>query len=203
MKQATKENLKKALVKDIFEVEMNTNLVHQVFTSQMSNQRQVIAHTKDRAAVSGGGRKPWKQKGTGKARHGSIRSPLWIGGGVTFGPTNERNFKKGIPTKMKRKALFMVLSDKVKNDRLILIEGFDLKKVKTQELKKQLDALKLDGSCLIVLSEMNDNVIKSARNIQKVATMQAKDLSCRDLLTYKYVITTEAGIDKIKETFVK
>lgn len=203
MKQATKENLKKALVKDIFEVEMNTNLVHQVFTSQMSNQRQVIAHTKDRGAVSGGGRKPWKQKGTGKARHGSIRSPLWIGGGVTFGPTNERNFKKGIPTKMKRKALFMVLSDKAKNGRLILVDSLELKEIKTQDLKTKIDALKLDGSCLIVLSEMNVNVIKSARNIQKVATIQSKDLNCRDLLTYKYVITTEAGIDKIKETFVK
>ena len=115
------EKLKETLLpKEIFEVKSNNDLIHQVVVSQMSNRRKNIAHTKDRSEVSGGGRKPWRQKGLGKARHGSIRSPIWIGGGVTFGPTKERVFKKKINKKMRRKALFMVLSAKAKNNLLRL-----------------------------------------------------------------------------------
>ena len=203
MKTLTKTEIKKVLDKEIFEVPMNANLVHQVVTSQSSNRRSVIAHTKDRGDVSGGGKKPWRQKGTGRARHGSIRSPLWVGGGVTFGPTNERNFKKDIPKKIKRKALLMVLGEKLKSETLIIVDSIDLKDIKTKDLKKQLDSLKLDGSCLIALPELNENVIKSARNIQKVSTIQAKDLNCLDLLNKKYLLTTKQGIEKIKEIFVK
>ena len=114
-----------SLPKEIFEVEIKNDLIYQVITSQMANKRRVIAHTKDRGEVRGGGRKPWRQKGLGKARHGSIRSPIWIGGGVTFGPRKERIFKKKIPKKMRRLALFMVLSDKAKRKFLILVD--DLK----------------------------------------------------------------------------
>ncbi|MDD4358663.1 MAG: 50S ribosomal protein L4 [Candidatus Pacebacteria bacterium] len=202
MKILTKTETKKILDKEIFDVPMNTNLVHQIVTSQMSNRRQVIACTKTRGDVSGGGKKPWRQKGTGKARHGSIRSPIWIGGGITFGPTNERNFKKDVPKKMKRKALFMVLSEKAKNDSLIIVDSFDLKEIKTKDLKEKLDLLKLEGSTLIVLEDMNENVIKSAKNIEKVDTIQAKDLNCLDLMTFKNVIMTKEGIQKIKETFL-
>ena len=105
---------KEELEKEIFEVPFNADLVHQVAVSQMSNKRQLLAHTKDRGEVSGGGKKPRAQKGTGRSRQGSIRSPLWIGGGVTFGPRKERNFKKIIPKKMKRKAFLVVLSEKVR-----------------------------------------------------------------------------------------
>ena len=106
---------------EIFNVEINSDLLHQVIVSQMANKRQSSAHTKDRGDVSGGGKKPWRQKGTGRARHGSRRSPIWVGGGVTFGPKSEKNYKKTIPQKMKRKALFMALSSKVNDDELILL----------------------------------------------------------------------------------
>jgi large subunit ribosomal protein L4 len=201
MKTLTKTEAKKILDKDIFEVPMNSNLVHQIVTSQMSNRRQVIANTKTRGEVSGGGKKPWRQKGTGRARHGSIRSPIWVGGGITFGPRSERNFKKDVPKKMKRKALFMVLSEKIKNDSLIIVDSFDMNEIKTKEFKKMLDNLQLKGSILIALEDVNENIIKSARNIEKVATIQARDLNCLDILTYKYLVMAEKGIEKIKETF--
>lgn len=202
MKTLTKTETKKILDKNIFEVPMNSNLVHQIVTSQMSNRRQVVAHTKTRGEVSGGGKKPWRQKGTGKARHGSIRSPIWVGGGVTFGPRNERNFKKDVPKKMKKKALFMVLSEKLKNDSLIIVDSFDIKEVKTKEVKKMIDSLGLEGSVLIALEDLNEIMIKSARNIEKVTTIQAKDLNCLDVLSYKYLVVTKKGIEKISETFL-
>jgi large subunit ribosomal protein L4 len=202
MKTLTKTETKKILDKNIFEVPMNSNLVHQIATSQMSNRRQVVAHTKTRGEVSGGGKKPWRQKGTGKARHGSIRSPIWVGGGVTFGPRNERNFKKDVPKKMKRKALFMLLTEKLKNDSLIIVDSFDIKEIKTKEVKKMIDSLDLKGSVLIALEDLNETIIKSVRNIEKVATIQAKDLNCLDVLTYKYLVVTKKGIEKISETFL-
>lgn len=203
MKPLTKAQIKEALVKDIFEVEINPNLVHQVATSQMSNRRKVIASTKGRGEVRGGGKKPWRQKGTGRARHGSIRSPLWVGGGTTFGPTSEKNFKKTIPVKMRRKAMLMVLSEKAKRGEIVVVDSFELKEIKTKDLEKKILGLKLEGkSCLIVLPEMDEKMIKSAQNIQKVQTIQAKDLNCLDLLNYKYVVLTDEGIKKIKETFI-
>ena len=147
-------------------------------------------------------RKPWRQKGTGKARHGSIRSPIWVGGGVTFGPRNERNFKKMFQLKMKRKALFMLLTEKLKNDSLIIVDSFDIKEIKTKEVKKMIDSLDLKGSVLIALEDLNETIIKSVRNIEKVATIQAKDLNCLDVLTYKYLVVTKKGIEKISETFL-
>ena len=110
------------LPKEIFEVPLNSDLVYQVAVSQNSNRRQKTAKTKDRSEVRGGGKKPWRQKGTGRARHGSNRSPIWVGGGVTFGPNLEKNFKKIVPKKMRRKALFMVLSEKAKNNFIIVLE---------------------------------------------------------------------------------
>lgn len=202
MKALTKTETKKLLNKNIFEVSLNPNLVHQIATSQMSNKRQVIAHTKTRAEVSGGGRKPWRQKGTGRARHGSIRSPLWVGGGVTFGPTKDRNFKKDVPKKMKRKALFMVLSEKFKNSNLIIVDSFEMKEIKTKAFKKMIDNLKLDGSVLIALEDLNENIIKSARNIKHLKTIQVKDLNCLDVLNYKYLIITKKGLEIISETFL-
>src|SRR3989339_1398686 len=109
----------------VLNVEINEGLVHQAMVAQMANERQVLAHTKDRSEVSGGGKKPWRQKGTGRARSGSSRSPIWKGGGVTFGPTKDRNFKKDINRKMKQKALTMVLSGKVKDENFVVLEKFE------------------------------------------------------------------------------
>ncbi|MBI2625324.1 MAG: 50S ribosomal protein L4 [Candidatus Nealsonbacteria bacterium] len=188
---------------DIFGLSFNSDLVHQIVLSQMSNRRRVIAHTKGRGEVRGGGRKPWRQKGTGRARHGSIRSPLWIGGGVTFGPTKERNFKKVVPIKMKRKALLMVLSDKAKNSLIVLLDQLNLEKAKTKIMVEILGKLPNKGSKIIALPAMDKNIILAARNIPDVKTCQAKDLNALDLLSFKYLIMPKESIKVIKETFLK
>lgn len=192
------------LPKEIFEVEVNFDLIHQVVLSQRSNRRQGTAQAKLRSEVRGGGRKPWRQKGTGRARHGSIRSPLWRGGGVTFGPRADKNYKKIIPLKMKRKALLMVLSAKAKEGMVLVIDKLNFTKPKTKEMSTVLNKLFLkDGSGILVLSKMNKNLILSIRNIPKTMSIQAKDLNALDLLNYKYVVVSKAGIKKIKDTFAK
>ena len=202
--QEGKEIGQTLLPKEIFEVKLNHDLVHQVVVSQMANRRQVIAHTKDRGEVRGGGKKPWRQKGTGRARHGSIRSPLWKGGGVTFGPTKERVFKKEIPKKMRRKALFMVLSEKVRNNLLILLDKLKIEKAKTKPMTEIFKKLPSKGeSVLLVLPGMDKNLILSARNIKNTAVLQAKDLDCFDLLSFKYLVMPKDAIKVIKETFLK
>jgi len=194
---------------EIFGVEINPDLVHQVVVSQMANLRQSIAHTKDRKEVSGGGRKPWRQKGTGRARAGSIRSPLWRGGGVTFGPRKEKVFKKKIPQKMKRKAIFMVLSGKLKNNLLILLDDLKIERSKTKLMGEALNNLKKkvkhfkEGSVLVALPKVDKNIVLAARNLPKTETILAKDLNVLDLLSFKYLILTKEAIKQIKEAFLK
>ena len=202
--QQGKEIGQTLLPKEIFDVKLNSDLVHQIVVSQMANRRKVIAHTKDRGEVRGGGRKPWRQKGTGRARAGSISSPLWRGGGVTFGPTKERVFKKIIPKKMRRKALFMVLSEKAKNNLLILLDKLKIEQPKTKLIVEILKKLPGEGkSSLIALSQLDKNLILAARNLPKIRTIQAKDLNCLDLLSFKYLIMPKEAIRIIKETFLK
>lgn len=207
------------LEKEIFGLKINLDLVHQVVVSQAANRRKVIAHTKDRGEVRGGGRKPWRQKGTGRARAGSIRSPLWRGGGVTFGPRKERVFKKEIPKKIRRLVLFMVLSGKVKNNLLILMDKLKIEKppkenlwfptgqAKTKLTKTMAEILRRlpcrEDSTLIVLPEMDKNLILAARNLQNIKTIQAKDLNALDLLSFKYLLMPKEAIRVIKETFLK
>ncbi len=192
------------LPKEVFGIKINPGLVHQVFVSQMANKRQSTAHTKDRGEVRGGGKKPWQQKGTGRARAGSNRSPIWTGGGVTFGPTNQRNFKKIIPKKMKRKALLMILSSKVEEKMLVIIDNLKIDNPKTKQL---LDILqKLPGeakNCLIALAEPNKDLFLASRNIPKVKVIEARNLNCIDLLSFKYLVIQKDAIKKIKETFKK
>ena len=195
------------LPKEIFDVKINPDSVHQVVVSQMANRRKVIAHAKGRGEVKGGGRKPWRQKGTGRARAGSIRSPLWRGGGVTFGPTKERVFKKKISKKMRRKALFMVLSEKVKNNLLVLLDELMILPAKTKLTKSMTEILKnlpcKEKSALIALPELDKNIILATRNISKIATIQAKELNCLDLLSFKYLIMPKEAIKVIETTFLK
>ena len=192
------------LPKEIFGVEVNPDLVHQVVVSQMASRRQRIAHTKERGEVRGGGRKPWVQKGTGRARAGSIRSPLWKGGGVTFGPRKEKVFKKKIPKKMKRKALLMVLSGKAKNNFLVLLDKLKIEKPKTKQISEILNKLpSKQKSTLIVLPEVNRNLILAARNLPKVETIETRNLNTLDLLSFKYLIMPKDSIKVIKETFIK
>jgi large subunit ribosomal protein L4 len=191
------------LPREIFEVKMNSDLVHQVVSSQISNRRQVIAHSKDRGEVRGGGRKPWRQKGTGRARAGSIRSPLWRGGGVTFGPRKTRVFKKKINKKMKRKALLMVLSAKAKARLLFILDKISLERAKTKLMSGILDKLSVKGSSLIALPKNEKNVVLAANNLFRVRTIETKNLNALDLLSFKYLIMPKEAIKVIKETFLK
>ena len=192
------------LPKEIFEVEINSDLVHQVIVSQMANRRKKIAHTKERAAVRGGGKKPWKQKGTGRARVGSIRSPLWKGGGVTFGPTKEKVFKKKIPKSMRRLALFMALSAKAKEKLLVLLDELKIAKPKTKEILEILKNFPCrEENTLLILPKYDKDIIMAARNIPKTFTIQAKELNCLDLLSFKYLLFPKESIKIIKETFLR
>ena len=198
-----KKSKESLLPKEIFEVKFNSDLVHQVVVGQMANKRKPIAHTKDRSEVSGGGRKPWRQKGLGKARHGSIRSPIWVGGGITFGPRKDTIFKKRIPKKMKRLALFMVLSQKEKDKLLIVSDNLKLDSPKTKLMLEFINNLNLKRrSALIALPEIDKNIILATRNIPNLKVVQAKDLNCLDLVSFQYLIVPKQSIKVIKETFL-
>ena len=194
---------------NIFGLELNKDLVHQVVVAQMANARQVIAHTKDRSERRGGGRKPWRQKGTGRARHGSIRSPIWRGGEISFGPTKERVFTKKINKKMKQKALFMALSSKVRDDEMILLDKLEIKETKTKVMVGILNNLKnkfkkdLTKSLLIVLPKTDVDVIRVNNNIPKIKIIRADSLNVLDILNYKYFLMLQDSIDVIKKTYVK
>lgn len=192
------------LPKEIFDIKVNPDLVHQVVVSQMANRRKVIAHAKGRSEVRGGGRKPWRQKGTGRARAGSIRSPLWRGGGVTFGPTKERVFKKKINKKMRKIAFFMALSTKAKNNLLLILDKLSLPEAKTKLMTKILGKLPFKkGSCLIALPQADKMIIRVTRNIPNAQTIEARNLNALDLLSFKYLIMPKETIKVIKETFLK
>ncbi len=187
---------------NIFGKEFNNDLIHQVMVSMNSNKRTNIAHTKDRSEVRGGGKKPWAQKGTGRARHGSNRSPIWIGGGVTFGPRNERNFSKKINTKQKRAALFSVLSQKLKDNEIIFLDNFNFSEPKTKkalELMKNFSTLKgseniltkKNNSALFTTINTDSNVVKSFSNISNTEVIEFRKLNILDLLKYKYLVISE------------
>ncbi len=193
-----------SLPKEIFDVKLNSDLLHQIVVSQMANKRQITAHTKDRSEVRGGGKKPWQQKGTGRARHGSIRSPLWRGGGITFGPRKERIFEKDIPKKMRRKALFMVLSEKAKGNLLVILDKIQIDKPKTKEIVKTLNKLPCkENSCLIALQEYDKKVFLSARNISKTSIVEARNLNVIDLMSSKYLLMEKDTIKTLEKTFLK
>lgn len=193
-----------ALPKEIFEVKFNADLVHQVAISLSGNKRQISAHAKTRSEVRGGGRKPWRQKGTGRARHGSIRSPLWRGGGVTHGPRNDRIFEREIPKKMRRKALLMVLSQKLRDKQLVILDKIELEKGKTKEMAKSLRTLPCDASTtLIALPNYDRKIFLASRNIKKTSVEDARNLNVLELLNHRYLILTKESIKTIENTFVK
>ncbi len=203
--QEGKEAGQMRLPKEVFGVPLNPDLLHQVVVSQIANRRIHRAKTKTRAEVRGGGSKPWPQKGTGRARHGSIRSPIWRGGGVVFGPNPLKKFTKVIPKKMKRKALLMALSAKVADNEFILVDDLKLDQIKTKKMAQILKKILPETSkrTLIVLPELDRNIILSARNLPKVSTIQAKDLNALDILSYKYIVMPKSAIKVIKETFLQ
>ena len=197
-----KESGKVTLPEAVFGAKWNPDLVHEVVVSMQSNARSGNAHTKDRSEVSGGGKKPWKQKGTGRARHGSRRSPMWVGGGVTHGPRSEKDYGKKINKKVRAKALAITLSKKHADGEVIFVDTLTLDAPKTADAKNIVAALakgskhedlatKRNNAALVVLSERNEATEKSFRNFGNVLVAQAKDINPVDLLTYKYVVVAE------------
>jgi large subunit ribosomal protein L4 len=191
---------------EIFGLKMNKDLVHQAVMAQMANSRQILAHTKDRSEVRGGGKKPWRQKGTGRARHGSIRSPLWRGGGITFGPTKERNFSKKINKKMKRRALLVALSGKAREGELIVLDDLRLSSPKTKEAAKIVSGLTkikedIKKGALIALVKKDENVIRAAKNIPKFDTIGMSSLNVVDVLKRKYLVMTRGEVEEINKIF--
>ncbi len=190
------------LPKEIFDVKFNADLVHQVSVSMSANSRQVSAHAKTRSEVSGGGKKPWRQKGTGRARHGSIRSPLWKGGGVTHGPRNDRIFEREIPKKMRRKALLMVLSQKAADKQLVVLDTLELEKGKTKEMAKSLVKLPCaNQATLLALPNYDKKIFLATRNIKKTSIEDARNLNVLQLLNHKYLLLTKESIKTIEKTF--
>lgn len=190
------------LPSQIFDQKSNPDLVYQVVNVLRGNQRQVLAHTKGRSEVRGGGKKPWAQKGTGRARHGSIRSPIWKGGGVTHGPRKERVFKRKVNQKMKQKALSVVLSEKARRGYIKIIENLEIPEAKTKtlmDLLKPLLANRKTQSAIVLSEKKDEKLEKAARNIQYLKVVDASNVNVLDLLNYKFVIMTLGSLDKIKE----
>lgn len=184
----------------IFTVPMNADVVASVIRAQEANARAPIAHTKGRGDVRGGGRKPWRQKGTGRARHASIRSPIWKGGGVAFGPTKERNFAQKINKKVARKALAIALSSKVRDGELIVLEQFQLAAPKTKEAAGVLKNFKLRGSVLVVTSAKDRTLEQATRNIPRTSVSTAANLNVRDVIASRHILLIRDAISNIHGT---
>src|SRR3989338_2597350 len=182
------------LSEKIFGLPENADLVHQAARVALANQRQVLGSTKTREEVSGGGKKPWRQKGTGRARHGSIRSPLWKGGGGTFGPTRERNFKLGINKKIDRKALLVALSGKVKDDELLVLDQLNIDAPKTKEIAKIMANFPQVKNGLLV-AEKDEKIKRAGRNFSGLKIANLDNLNILDILKYKHLLITEKGIE--------
>ena len=188
------------LADKVFGVEPNEAIVHSVLVNYLANQRQGTQSTKTRAEVRGGGRKPWRQKGTGRARQGSIRAPQWIKGGIALGP-KPRSYKYTINKKEKRLAIRSVLSSKVLEKELTVVDKLELKEIKTKTMAKALADLKVEGKTLIVLPENNKNVLMSSRNIEGVKTITANNINVFDLLKYSNLILSVDTVKKLEEVY--
>ena len=188
------------LKEEVFGIEPNETIVHSVLVNYMANQRQGTQSTKTRSEVSGGGRKPWRQKGTGRARQGSIRAPHWVGGGIALGP-KPRSYKYRVNKKERRLAIRSVLSSKVLEKELVVVDKIDFKEIKTKNMVNALNKLKVEGKTLIVLPEKNENVQKSARNIEGVKTSLVNTINVYDLLKYKNLVLTLDTVKKIEEVY--
>lgn len=176
----------------IFSVKWNPDLVHQAITTIVANRRQPLAHTKDRSEVRGGGKKPYKQKHTGRARHGSIRSPIWVGGGVTFGPRNDRDFSKKINKKMARLALHSALSKKLSDGELKVVDSLEINQPKTKELNW------VSKSTLLVPAVENKAIYRASANLPKVKSLDPRSLNVEDVAKYKNVLIDQKAIEYVQ-----
>ena len=184
----------------VFGIEPNEAVVHSVLVNFLANQRQGTQSTKTRSEVSGGGRKPWRQKGTGRARQGSIRAPQWIKGGIALGPKS-RSYKYTVNKKERQLAIKSMLSSKVSENELVVVDSLPLNDIKTKEMVKALSNLKVEGKALIMLPEKNEKVQKSARNIEGVKTTLVETINVYDLLKYNKLVVTEDTVKKLEEVY--
>lgn len=200
--QKAEEAGKIKLPEDIFNLPWNADLVHQVVVSSQSNKRVPVAHAKGRSEVRGGGRKPWPQKGTGRARHGSIRSPIWVGGGVTHGPTKEKKYAKKINKKMREKAFLTILSQKLRDKEILFLDKIDLSQPKTKEAMSIISniagikgfeklASKKKNHAILALPKKEEKINRSFRNIAGMRILETRNLNILDLLKYKFLIVSK------------
>ena len=185
---------------EIFGIVPNEAVVHSVLVNFLANQRQGTQNTKTRSEVRGGGRKPWRQKGTGRARQGSIRAPQWIKGGIALGP-KPRSYYYTVNKKEKQLAVKSVLSSKVLENTLVVVDSLDMKEIKTKEMVRVLNNLKVEGKTLMLLADKNENVQKSARNIEGVKTTLVNTINVYDLLKYKNLVVTLDTVKKLEEVY--
>ena len=185
---------------NVFGIEPNEAIVHSVLVNYLANQRQGTQSTKTRSEVSGGGRKPWRQKGTGRARQGSIRAPQWIKGGIALGP-KPRSYKYTVNKKERRLAIKSILSSKVLEKELTVVDKLELAEIKTKTMVKALSDLKVEGTTLIILPEQNKNVLMSARNIEGVKTILINNINVFDLLKYNKLVLPLETVKKLEEVY--
>lgn len=196
--------LEEAEISDkVFALPQNDELIHQVFESISSNQRQVLAHTKNRGERAGSGIKPWRQKGTGRARVGSARTPVWKKGGVVFGPRKDRNFKKSVNKKMNQKAIATVLSGKLKDGELFVIDKMEFKEKKTKEMAKILKNLKVKGKNLLVFSNKEKEFNLISRNLEKSFGIMTSQLNVSDMLKNKNIIMSKESLKYLEDKYSK
>lgn len=186
----------------LFSTEVRPHLVHSAVVNQLANKRAGTAATKNKALVSGGGKKPWKQKGTGRARAGSSRSPLWRHGGTTFGP-QPRDYSYALPKKAKRAALVDAIASKAGENRMILLDKIELAEPKTKQMSALLETLGIGESALVLLASENRNVALASRNLPKVKVLRMENINVYDLLKYRYLVTTQDALNAMQEVYGK
>ncbi len=188
------------LAKDVFDSEIKEYAVHQVVVSQLANKRQGTQSAKTRAEVSGGGKKPWRQKGTGRARQGSIRSPQWIHGGVVFAP-KPRDYRMSISKSLKRVAMKSVLTSKVREDKMVVLNEIQFEAPKTKEMVKLVDKFEVNKKALVVTVDVNKNVYRSSTNLENVKVIPVNNINVYDLLKYEKLIITQDAVKKLEEVY--
>jgi large subunit ribosomal protein L4 len=186
-----------------FDVEVSPAALTLYVNYLRASLREPIANSKDRSEVSGGGKKPWKQKGTGRARHGSSRSPLWVGGGVTFGPTNEQNFKQRINKNLKKKVILASIADAFRDKRAIVVENLSIADAKTKNAVEILSNVKAEGKISVIFNDKDENTSQSFRNIAGVNLMMPDKLNVINIISSNSIVVSEDSINKIAELFVK
>lgn len=189
------------LSEQIFGIDVNEHVVYEVVKNHLANRRQGTQSAKTRAEVSGGGKKPWRQKGTGRARQGSIRSPQWRGGGIVFAP-KPRDYSYAVPKKVRRLALKSVLTSKVNDSELIVLDTLNLDEISTKQAKEILTNIKADKKAIVVISEGNEKIYKSFRNIEGVKVAVAENMNVYDLLNHNSLIMTQDAVKRTEEVFI-